>query len=180
MPDSVSRQTFSTGVRPCRLWLPILAGGCLYVATAGAVQLSTGIDEQAQLPFWQLADQGMSLRLVQRLPDQTRGFFMARGFDAEQAERIARSCVFQTVFRNTSHEAEPSALSYDLRQWTVHRNGLASRMRTREDWQKVWEGSEARQAARIALEWALLPTRQTYEPGDYNWGMSMLGVPPAR
>ena len=50
-------------------------------------------DEQAQLPYWEIRDAGMSLRLVQRLPDQTRGFFTARGFSAEHAERI-ELCIF--------------------------------------------------------------------------------------
>ena len=34
------------------------------------------------------------------------------------------------------------------------------------------------QAARIALRWSLLPTRQQFQPGDYNWGMSSYGLPP--
>lgn len=147
-------------------------------ASAGdSIDIETGTDEQARLPYWELANGAMSLRLVQRLPDQTRAFFMARGFDADETEIIARTCVFQTVFKNTSHESEPSALRYDLREWRVRRNGETGGLKTREDWARVWEGTDTSRAARIALEWALLPTRQSYEAGDYNWGMSMVDVP---
>ena len=61
--------------------------------------LLTGTDEAAQLPFWEWQDGVMSIRLVQRLPDQTRAFFMARGFDKQHAETIAQSCIFQTVYK---------------------------------------------------------------------------------
>jgi len=42
-------------------------------------RIESGTDKEARLPFWQISDAGMSLRLVQRLPDQTRGYFQARG-----------------------------------------------------------------------------------------------------
>lgn len=142
-----------------------------------SIDIETGTDAQARLPYWELADGAMSLRLVQRLPDQTRAFFMARGFDPDEAEVIARTCVFQTVFKNTSHGSAPSPLRYDLGEWRVRRNGALGGLKTREAWERVWEGTDASRTARIALEWALLPTRQNYEPGDYNWGMSMVDVP---
>jgi hypothetical protein len=143
-----------------------------------ATSVTTGIDAQAQLPYWQLSDESMSLRLVQRLPDQTRGFFMARGFAPEHAERIAQSCVFQTVFHNTSHTGQPSPLEYNLRDWVVHVDGRQQGLKTREDWAPEWQQLGAPQAARIAFEWALYPTQQTYRPGDYNWGMSIFGLAP--
>jgi len=52
----------------------------LMIAATSGVVVSTGTDEEAQLPYWQAADGSVSIRLVQRLPDQTRGFFLARGF----------------------------------------------------------------------------------------------------
>ena len=59
-----------------------------------------------------LKEKGISLRLVQRLPIQSRAFFLARGFNKQQAEIIAQSCIFQTVFKNTSNKASsPSPLA---------------------------------------------------------------------
>lgn len=140
--------------------------------------ITTGIDAEAGLPFWELSEPGMSVRLVQRLPDQTRGFFLARGLPREAVERVAQSCVFQTVFRNTSQEAVPDALDYDLREWVVQSAGESRRMKTREDWTDEWTTRGIAKPARIAFEWALFPTRQVYSPGDYNWGMSVFDLPP--
>jgi hypothetical protein len=150
---------------------------CLVAAPAGAA-VSTGTDEEAQLPYWEIAERGVSIRLVQRLPDQTRGFFQARGFSEADAERIAQSCVFQTIFKNVSPASDPSVVEYNLRDWTVHAAGTRRGMKTREDWQKDWSERQAPLAAQIAFEWALLPTRQTYQPGDYNWGMTVFNLKP--
>jgi hypothetical protein len=151
-----------------------------FLIMSGPVQavVSTGIDEDAKLPYWEIRSPGISLRLVQRLPDQTRGYFMARGFRSEDAEIIARSCVFQTIFRNESHKTRPDALSYNLKEWTVLQAGHERKMKTREDWEPVWQAKGVDHAARIAFEWSLFPTRQVYRPGDYNWGMSIFDLRP--
>ena len=150
----------------------------ILIAAAGNLAVTTGTDEEAQLPYWQVADGSVSIRLVQRLPDQTRGFFIARGFSPLQAERIAQSCVFQTVFRNISQHTNPSALEYDLREWGVLSDGRRAGLKTREDWKNEWQSLSVPQGAQIAFEWALLPTRQVYQPGDYNWGMSIFNLKP--
>ena len=140
--------------------------------------VNTGTDEEARLPYWEIVDRGVSIRLVQRLPDQTRGFFQARGFSEADAELIAQSCVFQTVFKNISQLSDPGPVEYDLRDWVVHAAGRPRAMKTREDWSKVWAARRAPKPARLAFEWALFPTRQTYRPGDYNWGMSVFDLRP--
>jgi hypothetical protein len=145
---------------------------------AAAVTLSTGVDAQAGLPYWQIEDEGMSLRLVQRMPDQSRAFFMARGFSAEQVEQVAGRCVFQTVFRNLSHTRNSSPLHYTQLGWQVRGPEGSAAIMTRERWKTLWVEQGAPSAARIAFEWSLLPTEQTYEPGDYNWGMTMIDLPP--
>jgi hypothetical protein len=155
-------------------WLVLAA--CAPVCAQG--DITTGIDAEANLPYWEYTAPGMSVRLVQRLPDQTRAFFMARGFGRDAVERIARSCVFQTVFQNTSNASAPDALEYDLRDWVVQSGERRQRMMTREDWAAIWAEQGAPKPARIAFEWALFPTRQTYNPGDYNWGMSIFGLEP--
>jgi hypothetical protein len=143
-----------------------------------AGNITSGTDEQAKLPFWQYQDNGMSVRLVQRLPDQTRGFFLARGFSTSQAELIAQSCVFQTVFKNISHNHLPSPLTYNLRDWIVTHQGKTGAMKIREDWDTQWQDMQVKAAPRIAFEWSLLPTLQTYQAGDYNWGMSVFNLKP--
>jgi hypothetical protein len=156
--------------------LGIAAAVC--ASLASAAEVTRGVDEQAGLPYWQVADRGMSLRLVQRFPDQTRAFFLARGLGREQVERVAQSCVFQTVFENRSERSEPSPVTYDLRDWEVRHGGERRRMLTREHWGRLWDAEQVPRAAAVAFEWALFPTAQRYEPGDYNWGMSVFGLPP--
>jgi len=57
-------------------------------------------DSETGLASWTWRDRGVSLQLRQLLPDQTRAFFLGRGFQAGEADRVGRACVFQTIFRN--------------------------------------------------------------------------------
>lgn len=145
------------------------------IATAG---VATGIDAEAELPYWEIVEGGLSLRLVQRLPDQTRGFYQARGFAVRDAEYIAQRCMFQTIFKNVAAPAAAVALEYDLKEWVIHANGRQQRMKTREDWAQEWRQRRVSKSARLAFEWGLLPTRQNYQPGDYNWGLSVFNLAP--
>lgn len=165
------------GVRRARVYTVVLSVAAIAPLCVQA-EISTGIDAEANLPYWEFTAPGISLRLVQRLPDQTRAFFMARGFSREAVEQVAQSCVFQTVFKNTSNTTDPDPLEYDLRDWVIQSGGVRQGMQTREDWAVVWTEQDAPKPARIAFEWALFPTRQVYNPGDYNWGMSIFDLVP--
>lgn len=152
---------------PRLLWaIPLLLG-------MSAAVVESGVDKETGLRSWEWREAGVSLRLVQRLPDQSRAFFQARGFSSAAAERIASACIFQTIFRNESGQP----LSYLLDDWRILHRGASRKLVTRERWDAVWQEGEASQAARIALRWSLLPTRQRFEPGDYNWGMTGFGLP---
>lgn len=150
----------------------------LFLSGVATANITTGIDAEAQLPYWEMAQPNVSIRLVQRLPDQTRGFFEARGFAKADAETIAQSCVFQTVFKNLSTPAQPVVIDYDLKAWRVHAGTAQRRLKTREDWQREWAARGIAKPAQLAFEWALLPTRQTYHVSDYNWGMSVYDLKP--
>ncbi len=160
----------------CCKWLA--AALCCATGNPVQAQLSQGIDAEAGLPYWELQESGISLRLVQRLPDQTRAFFLARGVPRAEVESIAQSCVFQTVLKNTSQLTTPSALDYSLRDWQVQRAAAVSGLKTREDWAKAWAARDLPMSARVAFEWALFPTQQINHPGDYNWGMTVFNLPP--
>lgn len=149
-----------------------------YALPVQALDASHGIDEQAKLPYWEIRDNGMTLRLVQRLPMQSRGYFLARGFTSSQVEVVAQACIFQTVFKNTSNTTTPSPLSYDLSEWQVISAGQSRKMKLRADWEREWSAAGVGKAQRIAFEWSLYPTLQEYKPGDYNWGMSSFDLKP--
>ena len=74
----------------------------LLCMTPARAELATGTDDVAQLPFWEWRNDYMTLRLVQRLPDQTRAYFAGRGFRPETVKTIARHCFFQAVYTNTT------------------------------------------------------------------------------
>jgi hypothetical protein len=137
-------------------------------------EVATGIDEETGLKSWAWHTNGVSVQLVQRLPDQTRAFFMGRGFSAEAADIIGQACVFQTIFRNDSKQA----VSYDLGKWEVIHQNNRLPLQVRETWDGRWQTLGVSQSARIAFRWSLLPTRQRFEPGDYNWGMTSFGLVP--
>ena len=136
-------------------------------------EVVTGIDDAAQLPFWELREDSLSLRLVQRLPDQTRAYFAGRGFSREDAGYVAQFCIFQTVFTNTAAAASRHVISYDLRDWRVLTKEKQLPLMLREDWRLIWRRRDAGQAPTIAFEWSLLPTQQSYQATDYNWGMTV-------
>lgn len=147
--------------------VPVLSGQV-------SAEVITSEEAQTGLRTWEWREAGVSVQLVQRLPDQTRAFFQGRGFNSPDADTIAKACIFQTIFRNDGKQP----LSYDLDDWRINYRGQRPPLLTRERWNEKWQESEASQAARIALRWSLLPTRQHFESGDYNWGMISFGLLP--
>ena len=131
------------------------------------------------LRSWIWEQDGISIQLIQRLPDQTRAFFIGRGFSTRNANLISQACVFQSIFRNDGTQP----IHYDLDQWSIQPAGKtpdALPLQTRERWEKIWRTNKTNPAALIAFRWSLLPTRQAFEPGDYNWGMISFGLPPGK
>ncbi|HHJ15811.1 MAG TPA: hypothetical protein ENJ80_03850 [Gammaproteobacteria bacterium] len=159
------------------LLLSLLPGAAPVITLAGPV--TTGAKPETGLRYWEWNDQGVLFRLTQRLPDQTRAYLLARGFDAGSADLAATRCMFQSMFKNTRSRGAP-AVSINLEDWRVHAAGTEKRKQllTREHWKQVWTQRGVSGAAAIAFEWSLLPTRQEYAPGDYNWGMTSYGLPP--
>lgn len=155
------------------LLLPALMPGMLHAA-----EVVRSADEETGLRKWHFVEGMLEVELVQRLPDQTRGFFMARGFPAAIADEIAVSCIFQTIIRNTGGQVAGSTISVDLAQWhVIHEDGEQG-VRLKEPWITSWPESAVGEATRLAFQWALFPTRQEFLADDYNWGMTAFGLPP--
>lgn len=155
--------------------LAFLLSATTPVGTAEELKRDRGPD--SGLSRWHFRDGALSLELAQRLPDQTRAFFMGRGFDAASADRFARACVFQAIVRNaTPADAAGPTLAIDLGRWRVEPGDVPLPLEA--EWQRRWVASAQPERARIAFRWALFPTQQAFEPGDYNWGMIALGPAP--
>lgn len=116
---------------------------------------------------WEITTEGVTIRLGQISPDQTRAFYLARGFDRQGVERIAAACVFQTVLRNGTS----SRVSFNLGEWRARGTGWEVAPKLDGDWQREWQSWGAPKAARAAFRWALFPSVQEYDPGDWNMGM---------
>jgi len=155
-----------------RYWLMMLL--CLEVATVAA-EVTVEIGKNTGLRTWKWSHEGVSLRLVQRLPDQTRAYVMGKGFPRDAADELATSCFFGSMFRNDGK----LPLDFDLREWKVVQDGRVTGMKVREVWkQRFAARQDIPKAARIGLNWSLMPTVQHFEPGDYNWGMTVYGLRP--
>ncbi len=160
--------------RPVSAVSILLAGLLLGPAAPAGAEVTMEVGPRTGLKTWEWRHQGISLRLIQRLPDQTRAYLLARGFPAPVADEVARSCLFGSMFRNDGKKP----LDFDLNDWRVLHDGQAGTMMTRERWDQRLSSRKVPKAGRIAFHWSLLPTRQHFEPGDYNWGMTSYGLPP--
>jgi len=133
---------------------------------------------ETKLIEWKLVEQNLELKLIQRLPDQTRSFFEARGFSKAITNDIATSCVFQTITRNNSKNKNQT-LHISLKKWRIKTDGKIQPVKLKETWEQQWRDSQVKISSKIAFRWATFPTEQSFEPsGDYNWGMISFGLKP--
>lgn len=143
---------------------------------APAAETRHTTEPESGIETWETAAHGISLRLTQILPDQVRGFYLARGFDAESVELLATGgCVFQTVLRN---ESARGTIEFSLADWRSVTAGGERQLKLEADWQKEWGKRGVPAAARTAFRFALYPTEHHYDTGDWNMGMTTYALPP--
>ena len=158
-------------------WLLLCA--CLLPASPAMADFTHSVAADSGLETWQWTDGNSSFTFNQRLPDQARAFFLARGFTSEQSEPIAQNCFFQIVIRNLASNSK--AMTLDLEQWQViEKDGATHPPRLEQAWQQQWQAMGVKKAARIAFRWALFPSRQSFQPGDWNMGLITMGVRPGK
>jgi len=149
------------------------------MASNASAKVSVKENPSTQLSAWTLKEGGFKLELIQRLPDQTRAFFQARGFSNKIANNLALSCIFQAIGTNIGKDKHAEPISYSLKDWKIKINNKIQNVKLKESWKEKWSGSDVNAAARIAFTWATFPTQQTFTSGgDYGWGMISLGLPP--
>lgn len=138
----------------------------------------TGIDNTATTPFWVYNNNGVSIRLVQRLPEQVRTYFIDRLFDDDDAEYISHNCVFQIVIKNTSSSDTKIVIENDFRDWIIVYKGSNRKIKLRKTWLDEWKAKDVPESEVLEMEWSLFPTVQRFRSGEYNWGMITYGLPP--
>lgn len=151
------------------LALAVISAGASGKTIEYAIQAGTGIES------WQLIDEGFDVMLMQITPDQSRGFFLGRGFTREDADHYAESCVLAAIVKNHTKKN----IAYNLADWryTDGKDGLKHKIRLRGDWLEIWKQRGVSKSSRIAFEWSQHPDKQLLEPGDWNQGMTTYQVP---
>lgn len=143
-------------------------------STAAIAGTDFSVDPETGLATWQTERGSIQLRLTQIGPDQARGFYQARGFSAAAAERYAAECVFMTVVRNIGQ----TPIEHRLADWRYQSGGRPPRaIRSKTEWERIWQQQGVNEAARIAFNWAQFPATQRFAPGDWNQGMTSYDVP---
>lgn len=151
--------------------------GLLLIGNAHASEGETLTQRNPEtgLESWKTVKLGVTLELTQLTPDQARAFFLGRGFEPAEAEHYAAACAFMTILRN---ESAPAAIAYHLAEWSaVTTGGRTHPPKLKEDWLKEWEALNLSQVRKIAFEWSQFPSEQTFEPGDWNQGMTTFTLP---
>jgi hypothetical protein len=141
--------------------------GLIFPVCAAAQGAREYTDADTGLDAWEWSGEGIKLQQIQRIPDQTRAFFLGRGFTREEAEHIASACVFQSVFYNQGEQP----VTLDLAEWQVRAGNEIKPLKLTADWQQEWAARDSSQEARIAFQWSLFPNLQEFAPGDWNMGM---------
>ena len=133
------------------------------------------VDKDTGIVSWETKAHGVSFSLTQILPDQSRAFYVNRGFTLQQSEAFATSCVYMTVMRN---DAAPGTIHFKRSNWSVHVNNKEHKLKTVDAWVDSFKQQKVKQSALIAFRWAQFPVEQEYETGgDWNQGMLSLGLP---
>jgi hypothetical protein len=139
------------------------------IADDGGSKIQHLVDPVTSIESWVLHDKGVEVELIQISPDQARGFFLARGFDRENADFYAESCVLALRVRNKS----PGSISYDLANWRyTTADGVKRKLKLKDKWLHEWQQRGVSKSAQIAFEWSQHPLAQTLEPKDWNQGMT--------
>ncbi len=120
------------------------------------------------------APSGVRFQLVQRIPDQTRSFYIGRGFSLQAADEYASACVMQTIVNNNTPD---QLVTFNLADWRVVHDGRSRPLKLTKAWQQRWEQLNIAQPARIAFQWSQFPNVQRHEPGDWFQGMIAAELP---
>lgn len=150
---------------------------CLVLQTGLAQDTVPFTDERTGVKGWRFERDGIRVQLIQRLPDQTKAFFLGRGFQPAAADRLASRCLFQTIVHNIE-PLDGDHVVVDLGEWRVVQGEERESLLLKGKWQQEWARLGVTDRARTAFQWAFFPTRQDFAPGDWNMGMTSYPVEP--
>jgi hypothetical protein len=135
-------------------------------AAAADVQRATNPD--TGLLSWKVEHEGLSIELVQVLPDFVRAAYEARGLPDWIIEDVAAHCVLGTIVINRSD----GPVAYRVADWRyVTPDGEKHRLKTKSEWTDEWK------AGGVPYNWSILPDDQTLQVGDWSQGFTTVKLP---
>jgi hypothetical protein len=142
---------------------------CLNITTARATEITRHKNAETGLLTWTALDKGMSLELIQLLPDFVRAIYGSHGFPGKEIEKIAAYCVFGTIIKNTSQQQ----LEYHVVDWYYLAGDKIKKhpIKTKPAWLEQWR------KAGVKFSWTLLPEQGVFEVGDWQQGFTTIGLP---
>ncbi len=144
---------------------------CLLGLGLSSVQAETLAikDPDSGLYSWRAESAGVSLQLIQLLPDMVAALYGAQGLPVSVVKEVAGYCVFGSNLQNNAD----SPVHYRVADWRyVSADGQARPVKTKSQWVEEW------QAQGVDFGWSILPDEQTFEPGDWSQGFTTLPLPP--
>jgi hypothetical protein len=125
-------------------------------------------DPETGLLSWNIEDRGLSLELIQLLPDYIRAIYSSRGLPKDIVEDMASYCVFGTIIKNLSD----TQLSYRVADWRyVTADGKEHVLKTKTQWLTEWRKRG------VKFAWSLLPDDQVFDVGDWSQGFTTVKLP---
>jgi len=148
---------------------PLFLVCCVVSVAANAATTVVRKNEQSGLLIWSSESDGLSVELVQLLPDYVRAVFGRYDFTKVEIERIASYCVFGSIVKNASQQP----LSYRVASWYyTDRTGKKHPVKTKTQWLEEWR------EAGIRFSWLMLADSHDFDVGDWQQGFTTVELPP--
>ena len=140
----------------------------LFTPTVFATKTRVTKNPDSGLLAYSVEDEGISIELIQLLPDFVRAIYTSHNFPKAEVEDIASYCVFGTILRNTSD----GKMSYRVADWrSLGEDGVERPIKTKTQWIEQWR------RAGVNFSWTLLPDSGDFEVGDWQQGFTTVKQP---
>jgi len=98
-------------------------------------------------------DDTVSIRIVQRSPEQLTAFYLGRGFNQASIDQILGTCFVTPIIHNKSFDV----LWLELDNWQFSRGDEQIPRIKRDYWPEKWKKSGLPQAHQSTFWWTLMP-----------------------
>lgn len=130
---------------------------------------ANAVDDIAMAPGErrEVHEQGLTVSLTPRTPDQLYAFYLARGFPDNSLREITRRCFLTVGLRNERNDIvwlEPG-------QWQfIDSHGHKHARIARSQWNALWGRLGLAPAQRATFGWTQLPEQRDLQPGERAGG----------